>query len=673
MQSVPTRAGLTRAARIPTPVSQFRRSGWLAGQPPALQALAMQLCGYFASRALAAFLLAASVLAGSVALAQNASPGSADSGSSSGGPVRLRQPQQAAPQDQRGQPPRPAREQPDDTAEDRERLPRYRAGEFELYMQRLLGDNTLRRFGADLVLDASPGRTLPQESQPQVPPDYRVAPGDELLVTIWGSVDADLRLVVDRTGRISIPRIGSVTVAGLPVSEVGGAIERQARKVFKNFELSVTVGQLRNVRLFVTGFAVRPGAYTVSSLSTLSSVLFNRSGGPAASGSFRDIELRRGGRIVAKLDLYDLMLFGRRDADQIVQADDVIHVGPVGRQVALIGSVNKAAIFELRPGETVADLLRMGGGASSVADRSRVAVERLSDRNDRRVRQLSLPEEAGAALDGGDVVRVFSAIDAVQPLQRQNKRVRVEGEVQRPGTYILPPESTMADALKAAGGLTPAAYLFGSEFSRDSVRQTQQINYDRALRDIELEFSRRTTATSTRTAEEATAQAQQQVASDRLMARLREAKPSGRIVLQLPADARDLPNLALEDGDRLYVPPRPTTVGVFGSVFNAGSYLYSDQRKVDDYLRLAGSATRGADKDSIFVVRANGSVFSAQQGKGWAGFGGSSIGDNAILPGDTIFVPEEATKTTFVQSARDWTQILYQLGIGLAAFKTFAF
>ena len=427
------------------------------------------------------------------------------------------------------------------------------------------------------------------------------------------------------------------------------------------------------MRLFVTGFAVRPGAYTVSSLATLSSVLFNRAGGPSDAGSFRDIELRRGGHTVAKLDLYDLMLFGRRDADQLVQADDVIHIGPVGAQVALIGSVNKPAIFELKPGETVADLLRMGGGPNSVADRSRVAVERLSDRNDRRVRQLSLPGEADAPLDFGDVVRVFSAIDSVLPLERQNKRVRVEGEVQRPGTYVLPPESTIADALKAAGGLTPGAYLFGTEFNRVSVRQTQQVNFDRALRDIELEFNRRATATTTRTAEEAAAQAQQQLPSDRLLARLREARPSGRIVLQLPPDARELPNLALEDGDRLFVPPRPTTVGVFGSVFNAGSYLYSDQRKVDDYLRLAGSPTRGADKNSIFLVRANGSVTSAQQDKGWAGFGGSSIEQSAILPGDTIFVPEEANKVTFVQAAKDWTQILYQFGIGLASLRVIGF
>ena len=173
-----------------------------------------------------------------------------------------------------------------------------------------------------------------------------------------------------------------------------------------------------------------------------------------------------------------------------------------------------------------------------------------------------------------------------------------------------------------------------------------------------------------RTTDEVAAQAQQQLASERLLARLRESRPSGRVVLQLPPGSTELPNLTMEDGDRIFVPARPSTVGVFGSVFNAGSYLFNESRRVDDYLRLAGSPTRGADKTSIFVVRANGSVISAQQGEGgWFGVGSTKINDLSTLPGDTIFVPEESNKTTFLQNAKDWTQVLYQLGLGLAAIK----
>ena len=636
-----------------------------------MASLFMHPCGRFPAWTAA---LLISVSASGLWLTAFAQAGATSGTEAAGGPIRLRQPQQTS------QPPGavlPALASPglddlrgDGRPDDQDRAPRYRPGEFELYVQGITGDTNTRRFGSEFIIDSASARSLGQDTSPPVPADYKIAPGDELLVSIWGSVDADLRLTVDRAGRVSIPRVGSVVVSGLQVPDVAAAIERQARRVFKNFELSVSLGQLRNIRIFVTGFAVRPGAYTISSLATLSTVVFDRSGGPSASGSFRDIELRRTGRTVAKLDLYDLMLFGRRDADQAIQSDDVIHIGPIGRQVALIGSINKPAIFEVRDNETLNDLLRMGGGFNSVADRSRVAVERVSERSDRRVRQLALPADAAAPLDAGDLVRTFSAIDAVLPLQRQNKRVRVEGEVQRPGTFILPPESTIADALKVAGGLTPAAYLFGAEFNRQSVRLSQQANYERALRDIELELSRKATAAVVRTAEEATAQSQQQLVSERLLNRLRESRPSGRIVVQLPTGSTELPNLALEDGDRLFVPSRPSTVGVFGSVFNAGSYLYDGSKRVDDYLRLAGSPTRGADRSSIFVVRANGSVISAQQNESsWFGVGGTRIHDLTALPGDTIFVPEEANKTTFIQSAKDWTQLLYQIGLGAAGLK----
>jgi protein involved in polysaccharide export with SLBB domain len=283
------------------------------------------------------------------------------------------------------------------------------------------------------------------------------------------------------------------------------------------------------------------------------------------------------------------------------------------------------------------------------------------------VRQLTLPADAALPLGAGDVVRAFSAIDSALPLERQNRRVKVEGEVLRPGDYILPPSSSMADAIRAAGGLTARAFLFGTDFTRESVRVSQQSNFERALRDFEIEMNRATSLP--RAGEDAQTLAARQRTSDRLLDRLRGVKPSGRVVLQMPPDARELPDLALEDGDRISIPAVPTTVGVFGSVFNAGSYLYSGQRSVDDYLKLAGSATRGADEDSVFVVRANGSVVSNRQGRGW--FSRGEIEKVAALPGDTVYVPEDLTRQTFLQSSKDWTTVFYNLIVGLAAIRSF--
>ena len=523
----------------------------------------------------------------------------------------------------------------------------------------------IRRFGADLVTDRGDDAA---DFGPQVPPDYLLTPGDEVQLNIWGSVDADLRLVVDRAGRLNIPRVGAVPVAGVRYADLPGLLTQRVGQQFRNFQLSVTLGQLRGIRVYVTGFLARPGSYTVSSLSTIVNALM-RAGGPSAAGSFRNIELRRAGKLVSTLDLYALLIKGDRSGDRVLQAEDVIHIGAVGPQAAVIGSVNKPAIFELKPGETVQDMLAMSGGLNAVADRTRLAVERLDERIGAKVAQLALPADLGQRPSNGDVLRAFSAVEATLPQDKQNKRVRIEGEVARPGDYILPPATTIADAIRAAGGLTPDAYVFGTEFSRESVRLTQQDNYDRALRDLEVEFARVTTTQRALSADEAQAQAGRASAATQLIERLRAIRPTGRVVLQLDVAAQSLPDLTVESGDRLYIPAKPTSVGVFGSVYNGGSYLWGGERRVMDYVQLAGGPTRGADDGGLFVVRANGSVVSARQRAGFFGFGGN-LGDVPAFPGDTVFVPEELNKTSTAQFLREWTQILAQFALGAAAFKT---
>lgn len=609
----------------------------------------------------AALLAGPLVLPAGTAMAQGTAPGDAAVTESVGGPIRLRQPQAPAREPQTDREPAFQPATPAAT---------YRPSDFEIYVRRLANQNAddengVRRLGAELITG---GRADLQDQVSRVPGDYQISFGDEVLVTIWGSIDADLRLVVDRSGRVSIPRVGTVQLAGVTVAELPAVISQRVGQVFKNFQLSASVGQLRQIRIYVTGFTARPGAYSVGGLSTIVNALM-RAGGPTAAGSLRIVELRRGGKLVTNFDFYDLIVRGDSTADRRLQPDDIVHIGAVGAQVGIIGSVNKPAVVELKAGETVADMLRMVGGFTAIADRTRLTVERVAIRNEARILTLGLPQENAQVPASGDVFRAFSAVDAIASSERPNRRVRIEGEVAAPGEYVLPPSSSVRDALLAAGGLTKSAFLFGTELNRENVRLTQQENYERALRDLETEFTRATTTQRASSADEALAQASRSTATGQLISRLRAVRPSGRIVLQLDPAATELPDLVLEDGDRLFIPSRPSSVGVFGSVYNGGSYLFQPGKSVDGYVRLAGGPTRGADDGSVFVVRANGSVVSARQTNGgW--LSGGEFAATTALPGDTIFVPEELNKTTFMQSAKEWTQILYQFGIGAAALKT---
>lgn len=581
------------------------------------------------------------------------------------GPIRLRQP---APQDNRQANDSTIRGNPLPPLE----RPLRPAGlsDFERYARRVSGEDDLRRYGYDLIARLQSLDDRLEGTNASVPPDYQVRSGDELLVTFWGSVDADLTLQVDRGGRITIPRVGPIMVAGVRYGDLADTITRRVGQVFKNFQVSVSLGQIRGLRVYVTGFVNQPGPVLVGGLATLTQALL-RAGGPAAGGSFREVQLRRGKQLVGRLDLYDLLLNGDRSADLALQSDDVIHVGPTGPQVAVVGSVNRQAVFETRVGETVEQVLRMAGGFNAVADASRVTLQRLVD-GDRMV-QVEVAALGQTPLRNGDVVRAMNSADVLRPMGMQQKRVRIEGEVQRPGEYLLPPAATVADAIRAGGGITKSGYLYAVEFTRESVRMTQQTNYDRALRDFETLLTTSAATRRTTSADEAAAQTAAGVSNSRLLAQLRELKPSGRIVLNVGASAADasaLPDLVLEDGDRLFVPARPIIVGVFGSVYSTGSYLHAPNRTLDDYLRLAGGPTKGADGGSVFVVRANGTVVSSLQQKQSFFARGNQIASLQIEPGDTIFVPEEMDKSTFMQGAKDWTQIIYQLGLGFAGIAS---
>lgn len=593
---------------------------------------------------------------------------STSSGSVAGGPVRLQQ----APARSSG-----ARsslqELPDERMPDRDegagspltRVSSAGVDEFEAYVRKL-GYAGVQRFGQELITGKASYDTA--ESSGLVPADYVVGTDDELQIALWGSVDADLRVMVDRSGRISIPRVGTIMVAGVRYGDLTEVISRRVGQVFRNYQISVSLGQIRSVRVYLTGYVKRPGVYTVGGLSSVVNALM-RSGGPASAGSLRSIELRRGKDTITRYDLYDLLLKGDRSADRVVQNGDVIHVGPIGPQVALVGSVNRPAIFEMKPGEKVADIVAMAGGFTAVADRNRLAIERLDDRSKTRITQLSLPEDSAQAPGSGDVLRAFSAVEATQPVARQNKRVRIEGEVLKPGEYVLPPGVTTRMAVGLAGGLTPNAYVYGTELTRESVRVAQQQSYDRALRDMETEFARASATQRAISADEAATFEQRSTATSRLIEKLRQVRPTGRIVLQLEPDASTIPDLPIEDGDRVYVPARPTTVSVFGSVFNSGAFLLESGRTVGDVLNLAGGPTRGSDPGSTFVLRPNGSVLSQLQRSSFFGLVGGVTKVKAE-PGDTVFVPEMMNKTTWVQDLKEWTQILYQFGIGAAALKT---
>ena len=663
-------------------------------------------------------------------------------------------------------------------------------GEFERFVSASVG-KALPVYGHNLFVGV-PNTFSPLDNIP-VAGDYLIGPGDELMVRGWGVVDFDMAVVVDRNGAIYLPRVGSVNVAGVRYHALQGYLKNAIGKVLRNFELSVTLGKLRSIQVFVVGQAKRPGAYTVSSLSTLVNTLF-ASGGPSAKGSLRHIQVKRNGAVVTELDMYDFLLKGDKTRDIPLQPGDVIYIPPVGPMAAIAGSVNNPAIYELKKdGDTLAELIEMSGGLSSLAEGDKVRVERIDGRKMRKVDEFVLgkvglgrmlkdgdlvqvqsisgqfgnavtlrgnvaspgrypwkdgmrvsdlipsmdalivpeywaghnkayrveaesenelrvqvkrnqneinwdyalverlnkdqmttallPFNLGKAIGGqdaennlllqpGDLVTIFSQNDIQVPSSKRSAYVRLEGEFNRAGVYKALPGETLRQLVTRVGGLTPQAYLFGGELTRESTRQSQQRRLDEIVDRLEVDVQRAASesAAAALSKEDVAASQAQMVSQKAMIAKMRQVKATGRIVMDLPEEPqiKDIPDIVLEDGDRIYVPTPNSTVSVMGAVYNQNAFVYRRGYGIDDYLDKAGGATRDGDEDDIYLVRADGVVFSSRQGGSM--FGGG-FGSREALPGDTIVVPEKLEKYNLTKDFKDWTQIFYQFAVGVASLK----
>ncbi len=288
--------------------------------------------------------------------------------------------------------------------------------------------------------------------QLQVPNDYIIGPGDQLQVRIWGQIQADLRVTVDRSGQIYIPQVGQISVVGIHYGDLEQYLKQEVSKIFKNFNLTANVGRLRSIQVLVVGEARYPGTYTISSLSTLVNAVF-ASGGPSPEGSLRHIQVRRDGKTITDFDFYDLLVKGDKSKDVRLQPGDVLYFPHIGPVVAISGSVNTPAIYEMKPDSTLSDLIEIAGNLSTLADTSKITIDRLVDHQARTTLEFPYDEQSRVLpLKDGDIVRVLSVIS------RFDDTVTLRGNVANPGRYPWKPGMRVRDLIPDAQALLTRRY-----------------------------------------------------------------------------------------------------------------------------------------------------------------------------------------------------------------------
>jgi len=680
-------------------------------------------------------------------------------------------PESGLPQEQEAQQPAPVRPEGQE-AQAAGQQSDDAASEFELFIAgKVPGpiSTSIRQFGYDLF--RRPPSTFAPADKVPVGPDYVIGPGDEVRVNVWGNVEGQFNIVVDRDGKITLPKIGTIGVTGLTFDQLKETLQKEFSKYFTNFQMSVTMGRLRSIRVYIVGNARRPGAYTVSSFSTLVNALFE-AGGPGKTGSMRNIQVKRNGKTVAEFDMYDFLLQGDKSRDIRLMPEDVILIPPVGPLAGIAGNVKKPAIFELKGETKLLDLMRMAGGLTGTAFRGRVQVQRIENNEYRSFFEGDLIdiETNGAKnflLKDGDLIRVFGvteakntvtitgavvspgeygvadgmtrvkdlipltggllyfasnqveitrvtvtqsgprterlAIDVSKALKddpahniplrindylfvrtvpewRLYRTVTLSGEVMHPGIYTITKGERLSSVIERAGGYTDVAYLRGAIFTRERVRQLQKKSMDEMIKRMQRELlaeGAMQTAGAT-SADEIQAKKAEMEQRRKFLEVLKQQQPTGRTSIRL-AHIRLLKgseyDIELEEGDTLAIPTRNAVVNVVGAVMSDGSHVYNEHWDYEDYIRMAGGYSRYADKESVFVIKVDGSARNLAKGfvnwnpfkKRWQTAGFDDDDRRPIEAGDAIVVPEKMERTAWMRNLKDITQILANAGLAASS------
>ena len=308
----------------------------------------------------------------------------------------------------------------------------------------------LESFGYDLFagVDLASPKDLP------VPADYMVGPGDEINILLWGRMSSQFNLTVSREGTIQFPNIGPLSVGGMTYEEVKRYLTRQAKNIV-GAEINVTMGRLRSIQVFVLGETKKPGAYTVSAMSTLTNALM-AAGGPTMIGSLRKVELKRNNKNIASMDFYELLLKGDKSKDLRLQNGDVIFVPTVGPIVGIAGNVKRPAVYELKDDNGLAGVLELAGGIIPTAYTQQIQVERV-ERYERRIVIDINDRESGAVknfkLQDADLVKVFSIVG------KDANVIYLNGNVKRPGKYEIKKGMRLKDVIKDESELLDKTYF----------------------------------------------------------------------------------------------------------------------------------------------------------------------------------------------------------------------
>ena len=468
-------------------------------------------------------------------------------------------------------------------------------------------------------------------------PEYKILPGDQITLRLWGAVDVDRIMPVDAQGNIFIPTIGPVKVMGASHNQLDGIVRTAVRKVYSdNVSVYTNLQGVQPVAVFVTGFVNKPGRYAGVPSDSVLYFIDQAAGVDDQLGSYRRIRLIRQNQTIAELDLYQFILHGQLLHDQLQNGDTIIveNRGPV---VTVQGDVGRPYHYELHPqqqhnnalsGAAIAELTQLNAGVSHALVRGTRASGPFAN-------YLPLSDFANTPLNNGDEVLFIAD-------QHDNQIVvQLEGEFMGQSHFVLPRNVTLQQLLNIIP-IEPMLTDFENiSLRRKSVAERQKQSLDDSLRRLETTYL----GAPSSTAEESAIRIREAELISQFVAKARQVEPNGRLVV---AHEGEIVDIRLQDGDIITIPPRTDAVLISGEIYIPQSVVFVPGKTAMDYIKGAGGFSQHADKKRVLVVRQNGEVRNAN--------------DVALRPGDEILIlPAVSTKN--LQLASTMTQILYQIAV----------
>ena len=484
-------------------------------------------------------------------------------------------------------------------------------------------------------------------NEPNFGSDYVVDYGDALTIQLLGSSNELYIVEVLRSGAITLEDIGQVVVAGLNFEQVSDLIKNKYKNSMIGVDVVVSLSEIRDINILITGKVDFPGMYTLSGNSNVLQAL-NIAGGISETGSLRNIIIKRKGEPDRKVDLYEALIFGNTDNIPFLMSGDSLHIEPVKNLVRAGHGFNTTAVFELNDGESMQDLIRYSGGLNIEAGKSLNLVR--FEKGAFNTFTINLDESTEYKAQN---------LDSVYAQKEAIGTVTITGDVKHPGIYSIASQDKILDLIQRSGGYLDSAYIFGSSLHREKAKELETIFADKAYQNL-ISFI----ASSPDMLGENGGQGLGLILNE-----LKDHNPAGRVIAEFNQEILTnnmQQNIYLEDGDIIHIPSYSSNVYVFGEAGNPGAVLFKDGLSTKNYIMKSGGLTKFASSNFVFLVSPNGETKKINI----SGLLSFVDQDYEIYPGSVIYIPRHVGKIEGIALYATLAPIFSSLALSIASLNS---